>query len=77
MSGQNGGWVDICRVERLSPDRGACALVAGDQVALFRLGTTGERPPWVYGSVCSSLLIVIGPATLHTVCRGRRGFMEL
>jgi uroporphyrinogen-III synthase len=35
-------WLDVCREERLIPDRGVCALLAGKQVALFRLGATGE-----------------------------------
>ena len=30
-------WVDVCPLDRLTPDRGACALVAGHQVAVFRL----------------------------------------
>ena len=30
-------WVDVCSFTELQPDRGACALVAGQQVALFRL----------------------------------------
>jgi nitrite reductase (NADH) small subunit len=34
-------WVDVCRVDDLTPDRGACALVDGRQVALFRLSGSG------------------------------------
>lgn len=30
-------WVAVCRLEDLVPERGAAALVAGEQVALFRL----------------------------------------
>lgn len=30
-------WVDVCRYDDLLPERGACALVDGRQVALFRL----------------------------------------
>jgi nitrite reductase (NADH) large subunit len=30
-------WVDVCAVEDLTPDRGACVLVGSEQVALFRL----------------------------------------
>ena len=30
-------WADVCALEDLEPDRGVCALVAGRQVALFRL----------------------------------------
>ena len=28
-------WVDVCEVNDLSPDTGVCALVAGQQVAIF------------------------------------------
>jgi nitrite reductase (NADH) small subunit len=30
-------WVDVCRLDDLAVDRGACVLVAGRQVALFRV----------------------------------------
>ena len=30
-------WVDVCRLERITPDRGVAALVAGEAVAVFRL----------------------------------------
>ena len=30
-------WVDICPLEKLTPGRGVCALVAGLQVAVFRI----------------------------------------
>jgi uroporphyrinogen-III synthase len=30
-------WVDVCRADRVPADRGVCALVAGKQVALFRV----------------------------------------
>jgi len=30
-------WQDVCRVDALTPERGATALVAGQPVALFRL----------------------------------------
>lgn len=29
----------VCRVERILPDTGVCALVAGRHVAIFRVGT--------------------------------------
>jgi nitrite reductase (NADH) small subunit len=32
------GWVEVCLLERLTPDRGVAALVDGCQVAMFRLG---------------------------------------
>ena len=36
-------WVRICAVDRLEPDRGVAALLAGGrQVALFRLSGTDE-----------------------------------
>lgn len=31
------GWVAVCRLDDLAPERGAAALVAGEQVAVFRL----------------------------------------
>jgi len=34
-------WVDICPLAKLIPGRGVCALVAGLQVAVFRI--TGEE----------------------------------
>jgi nitrite reductase (NADH) small subunit len=30
------GWTRICPLERLQPERGVCALVAGEPVAVFR-----------------------------------------
>jgi nitrite reductase (NADH) small subunit len=30
-------WTDVCRYDDLQPERGACVLVGGEQVALFRL----------------------------------------
>mgnify|MGYP003289807785 CR=1 FL=1 len=35
-------WIRVCAVDSLVPDRGAAALVAGRQVALFRLGGDAE-----------------------------------
>lgn len=34
-------WIDVCGVEDLQPDSGICALVAGQQVALFYLPKDG------------------------------------
>ena len=31
------GWVAVCRLEDIVPNTGVCALVAGRQVAVFRL----------------------------------------
>lgn len=35
-------WQDVCGYDELVPDRGVCALVAGQQVALFRVSPTDE-----------------------------------
>ena len=35
-------WVDVCAVDQLTVDRGACALVGGYQVALFRVSPDDE-----------------------------------
>jgi nitrite reductase (NADH) small subunit len=35
-------WVAVAELDRLEPDRGACAKVGEVQVALFRLSGTGE-----------------------------------
>lgn len=35
-------WVDICLLEAIAPNTGVCALVAGEQVAIFRVGTEDE-----------------------------------
>jgi nitrite reductase (NADH) small subunit len=35
-------WQDVCAFDDLVPDRGACALVNGEQVALFRVSPTDE-----------------------------------
>lgn len=35
-------WVDVCHVDDLVPDRGACALVGQYQVALFRTSPDGD-----------------------------------
>lgn len=31
-------WVTICPLDRLIPNTGVCALVSGQQIALFRIG---------------------------------------
>lgn len=33
-------WVDICPISEIAPNTGVCALVAGQQVAIFRVGET-------------------------------------
>ena len=35
-------WIDVCAVDDLDLDRGACALVGGRQIALFRVAPGGE-----------------------------------
>lgn len=30
-------WISVCRIGEIVPDTGVCALVAGEQVAVFRL----------------------------------------
>ena len=35
-------WIDVCSVDDLVPDRGACALIEGRQVALFRTSPRDE-----------------------------------
>jgi nitrite reductase (NADH) small subunit len=30
-------WVDVCRLDDLLPDRGVCALVEGEEIAVFRV----------------------------------------
>jgi nitrite reductase (NADH) small subunit len=31
-------WITVCPLDRILPDSGVCALVNGEQVAVFRLG---------------------------------------
>ena len=35
-------WSDVCSFDQLVPDRGVCALVGGQQVAVFRVTPTDE-----------------------------------
>lgn len=35
-------WVDVCAVDDLAIDRGACALIDGRQIAVFRVGPAAE-----------------------------------
>ncbi len=35
-------WIDVCAVDDLQPDSGVCALVAGQQIALFYLSKTQQ-----------------------------------
>ncbi len=34
-------WTPVCRVDDIVPDTGVCALVKGEQVAVFRVGADG------------------------------------
>ncbi len=47
----------VCRLEQILPDCGACALVAGEQVAIFRVGSgvhaIGNRDPFSGANVLS------------------------
>lgn len=35
-------WVDICPLSAIAPNTGVCAWVAGQQVAIFRVGSEDE-----------------------------------
>ena len=35
-------WVDICPISAIAPNTGVCALVEGQQVAIFRVGSEDE-----------------------------------
>ena len=35
-------WIDICSLEAIAPNTGVCALVEGQQVAIFRIGSEDE-----------------------------------
>lgn len=35
-------WVNICPLEAIAPNTGVCALFAGQQVAIFRVGNSSE-----------------------------------
>jgi nitrite reductase (NADH) small subunit len=35
-------WVDVCSLDAIAPNTGVCALVAGQQVAIFRVGNGDE-----------------------------------
>ncbi|MCU0544765.1 MAG: nitrite reductase small subunit NirD [Oscillatoriaceae cyanobacterium Prado104] len=35
-------WVDVCSLDAIAPDTGVCALVGGEQVAIFRVGNSEE-----------------------------------
>ncbi|MFM9266765.1 nitrite reductase small subunit NirD [Tychonema sp. BBK16] len=35
-------WIDVCSLDAIAPNTGVCALVAGEQVAIFRVGNGDE-----------------------------------
>ncbi len=35
-------WVNVCSIEQILPNTGVCALVEGQQVAVFRIGDSTE-----------------------------------
>ncbi|MGV9779245.1 nitrite reductase small subunit NirD [Streptosporangium sp. NPDC003464] len=52
------GWIPVCAYTDLLPERGACALVGGHQIALFRtfdgeLFAIGNRDPFSGAQVLS------------------------
>ncbi|WP_286929619.1 MULTISPECIES: nitrite reductase small subunit NirD [Aeromicrobium] len=55
-------WTAVCTIDRLWVDRGAAALVNGEQVALFRLGdgeilAVGHRDPFTGSNVIARGLV--------------------
>ncbi len=38
-----GSWTAICRLDQIVPNTGVCALLGGQQVAVFRVNDSGER----------------------------------
>jgi nitrite reductase (NADH) small subunit len=40
---QPGSWTAICDLEEIVPNTGVCALLGGEQVAVFRVAEAGER----------------------------------
>lgn len=55
-------WTDVCSALSLLPDRGVCALVDGEQVAVFRLSSDevyalSNRDPWSGANVLSRGLV--------------------
>jgi nitrite reductase (NADH) small subunit len=47
-SPRTGGWVAVCTMRQLIPERGVAVLVGGQQVALFRV-TSAAGEDFVYG----------------------------
>ena len=62
MSAEHNDWVEVCGYDDLLPERGAAALVGGQQVALFRLadGTVyavGHHDPFSGANVIARGLV--------------------
>ena len=56
------GWVEVCALHRLTPDRGVAALVEGRQVAVFLLSSgdlhaVDNVDPWSGAAVLSRGLV--------------------
>ncbi|WP_019143654.1 nitrite reductase small subunit NirD [Aeromicrobium massiliense] len=56
------GWTRVCALDDLVPDRGAAALVGGEQVALFRLASgavhaVDHRDPFTGANVLARGLV--------------------
>ena len=45
-------WEPVCNMQELLPNIGACALVNGQQVALFRVGTAEGDRLYAVGNYC-------------------------
>ena len=59
---ERGGWLDVCAYADLVPERGAAALVGGQQVALFRLAdgsvhAVGHHDPFSGANVMARGLV--------------------
>jgi len=57
-----GRWVYVCEMAALTPHRGVCALIDGEQIALFRLSTeevaaVGNLDPFSNAQVISRGII--------------------
>jgi len=35
-------WINVCAIDQILPNTGVCALVEGEQIAIFRVGETEE-----------------------------------
>jgi nitrite reductase (NADH) small subunit len=40
---QTDQWTPVCRIDEILPDTGVCALVKGEQVAVFRVGQGADQ----------------------------------